>query len=219
MVNNFHIELKNITKRYEDKLVLDNLSLSIKNGDFISIMGPSGSGKSTLLNILGRLDTFEGLYQYNSRSIAGYEAAEFRNQHIGFIFQLYYLMPKLKVKDNILIPTLYHKGCDMDIKNRIREVAEKLGIEALLDEKAETLSGGEKQRVSIARALILEPDILIADEPTGALDADNTDAVMRIFREYVSRKHAVIMVTHDKRVADYADSKYILSGGTLDERD
>lgn len=217
-MEDYLIELKNIEKRFGEKQILNKISLSIKNGDFISIMGPSGCGKSTLLNTIGLLDSFEGEYWVNSKKIKRKDYYRVRNKYIGFVFQLYYLLPKMSVKDNILLPLMYSNrhAVKKAVKN-LDIIAEGLGIENLLAQNCDVLSGGEKQRVAIARAMILDPYILIADEPTGALDEQNTRDVMDSFKKYVEKGHSVIMVTHNRDVAEYATIQYQLNNGELYE--
>lgn len=218
-MKDFSIELKNIKKKYGDKIVLDNLSLNITPNEFISVTGPSGCGKSTLMNVLGLLDEFEGEYYIDSNKVKKTEYAKIRSQYIGFVFQLYHLLPNLSAKDNILMPTLYANN---ESKKRAEEVFEditqKLGIQELLGRKVDLLSGGEKQRVAIARAMILQPYILIADEPTGALDEKNANDVIRCFESYVKEGHSVIMVTHSTDVAKKATRQLELGEGKLNEK-
>lgn len=217
-MNDFFIELRNIKKYYHDKKVLDGISLKIKKNEFISIMGPSGCGKSTLLNIIGLLDSFEGEYIIDNQVFKPRRYADIRNRYIGFVFQLYYLLPNITVRDNILLPTMY-AGKDKLRESAIvfDEIVENLGITEILGRKIDVLSGGEKQRVAIARAMILNPCILIADEPTGALDDKNAKDVIKIFKKFVREGHSVVMVTHNKAVADCANRRYELCEGKLNE--
>ena len=216
----FLFELKNIRKQYDDRVVLDELSFKVKENEFISIMGPSGCGKSTLLNVLGLLDEFQGEYYINSKKIHKSDYAQIRSRYIGFVFQLYYLLPNLSVKENILIPTLYASNDSRNNAMKILdEVVEKLKIEDLLEKKVDLLSGGEKQRVAIARAMILQPYILIADEPTGALDSKNTNDVIGCFEQYVKEGHSVIMVTHSEEIARRATRQLVLDKGKLNEKE
>lgn len=212
------IELKTINKKYGEKVVLNDLSMKIMENDFISIMGPSGCGKSTLLNIIGLLDEFQGEYYIYAEKVKRKEYARIRNKYIGFIFQMYYLLPNLSVKDNILLPLMYaDKEKIKEALDLLDDVVNQLNIQDILEQKVDVLSGGEKQRVSIARAIILQPRILIADEPTGALDDKNTCDVIDFFKRYVSKGHSVIMVTHDSFVAKKAHRRYELSKGKLYE--
>lgn len=217
-MNNFIIELRNIKKYYQDKKVLDGISIKIQKNEFISIMGPSGCGKSTLLNILGLLDSFEGEYLIDDQHIKFSQYAEIRNQYIGFVFQLYHLLPNITVKDNILLPIMYTgKGKIRESVKSFDEIVEGLGITEILGKKIDVLSGGEKQRAAIARAMILNPYILIADEPTGALDDKNARDVIGIFKRFVKKDHSVVMVTHNKEIANSANRRYKLCEGKLNE--
>lgn len=217
-MNDFFIELRNIKKSYQNKRVLDGISLNIHNGEFISIMGPSGCGKSTLLNIIGLLDSFEGEYLINNRTFKPGWYPEIRNQYIGFVFQLYYLLSNITVKDNILLPLMYANKSKIKESSKVfGEIVESLGLCEILGAKVDILSGGEKQRVAIARAMILNPYILIADEPTGALDNKNAEDVIEIFKKFVKKGHSVVMVTHSKEIAYCANRQYELREGKLNE--
>lgn len=217
-MDSFSLELKHIRKAYGDCSVLNNLELRVKEGDFISIMGPSGCGKSTLLNVIGLLDRFEGDYLINGNRIRKTQFAEIRNKYIGFVFQLYHLLPNLCVRDNILLPLMYAEGSKVrKATERLEVLTKELGIYSLLDRKTDVLSGGEKQRVALARAMLLEPKLLVADEPTGALDKKNTFDVICCLEKYAKQGNCVIMVTHDNEIAQRAGHRYVLNGGRLSE--
>lgn len=217
-MEDFLIELKNVNKQYGGKVILNDVSLNVRSNEFISIMGPSGCGKSTLLNILGLLDSFEGEYYINSKKIFRRNYSRIRNKYIGFVFQMYYLLPNMNVKDNILLPLMYSdKKTIRRALKQFDEIVLDLDIGDLLYQKSDVLSGGEKQRVAIARSMILEPYILIADEPTGALDQKNSMDVMECFKKYVSKGHSVVMVTHNVQIGNIADRKYVLRKGKLNE--
>jgi putative ABC transport system ATP-binding protein len=207
------ISLTNICKSYGNKLILRNINLEIRAGEFISITGDSGAGKSTLLNIIGLLETFDAgdYYLYNDRimnaKIAKYH--QYRANYLGYIFQMFYLIPGLTVKDNILLPLMYS---NKKINNhKINELANQLKLIDFLHEKADYLSGGEKQRVAIARALINEPKIILCDEPTGNLDYTNTNEVMKILQNEAKKGITVVLVTHDLSIAKMADKTYMIN--------
>lgn len=214
----FLLELKSIRKQYGSRIILDDLDFRIQEGEFISVMGPSGCGKSTLLNAVGLLDDFNGEYLINSKTIKRNKYAEIRNKYIGFVFQLYYLLPNLNVRDNILLPLMYaEKLNDKEVKHHFDELVTTLGIQTLLNRQVDLLSGGEKQRVAIARAMIMQPRLLVADEPTGALDEKNSFDVINCFRDYANKGNCVLMVTHNYNISKMADRQLELSGGKLYE--
>ncbi len=198
------IEMKNICKSFGDRIILDNISLTISHGDFFAITGKSGSGKSTFANILGLLDhNFSGEYTFNGDWISDLnknKLADFRNKNIGFIFQLYNLINGYSMKENILLPIMY--GRKRVNREHYINIIEKLDIAHLEPADVINLSGGEKQRVGIGRALINNPDILIADEPTGNLDAENKQKVFRILKQLNSEGTTIVMVTHDIELAE-----------------
>ncbi len=213
------IRLFGITKRFGEKTVLENLNLRIEASDFLAITGGSGSGKSTLINILGLLDDdYEGSYTLfgeNVRELSERRRTQFRNQRLGFVFQAYHLIGNCSVQENILLPASY-LGEKIE-KGYYEELIEALEIGDLLKKDAALLSGGEKQRVCIARALINKPSLLIADEPTGNLDEENTERVYGIFRKINQRGTTIVMVTHDSSLASKAKRKLVLSEGRLTE--
>ena len=212
------ITLKNIRKIYDENLVvLKGINLTIKSGSFISVVGPSGSGKSTLLNIIGALDECtSGEYLIKNKIIKYKHAAKIRNEYMGFVFQIFSLIPNLSVRDNLLIPVQYSRK-KIDYKNRIDELLNLFGLKALENKKIDFLSGGEKQRIAIARAMMLKPKIILADEPTGALDEANADIVIGAFRQYVEEGNSVIMVTHDGELAAKTDRKLRIKEGIIYE--
>ncbi len=212
------ITLSKIHKQYGTRVILNDLDFKVLPGKFYSVMGPSGCGKSTLLHILGLLDQFEGSYQINGKEVRLGEFSRIRNQKLGFVFQLYYLLPNLTAMDNILQPFMYaDRETGRNAQDFMEELLERLQLQNLLDKKVELLSGGEKQRVAVARAMILNPNLLLADEPTGALDEKNSREMMEIFRDYVKRGHSVVMVTHDPAMAKMADCCMYLQEGKLYE--
>lgn len=216
------IQLKNITKIYnngEDNefKALSQINLEIQEGEFVAIMGPSGSGKTTLMNILGALDTpTSGRYYVTGRDISnlsGNELAYFRNQDVGFVFQQFNLLPRASVKRNVLLPTLY--GHIENKEERVLEVLDTVGIKDKINNKPNQLSGGQIQRVAIARALIMKPSIIMADEPTGNLDSKTGKGIMELFRDLNSQGHTIIMITHEKNIAEFADRIIRLKDGEI----
>ena len=204
------VELKGISKIYDisrknERVIFKNLDLSIEKGEYVAIVGRSGSGKSTLLNIIGQIDNVtSGDYIYNGVSIQKYndrEKSRFRATEIGFIFQDFALLENDSVKNNLNLPSLFSKT---KTKKNMEEILDILDIKHLLREKCSKLSGGEKQRVAIARALVNDPNVILADEPTGALDQENAMGVMKILDLINKSGKTVIIVTHDSEVANRA---------------
>lgn len=215
------INLVNISKSYPNKSrVLKDIYINIAQRDFVSIQGKSGSGKSTLLNIIGLLDNYsEGEYYFKGKSISSMKRnylAKIRNIELGFVFQSYNLITSSSVYDNVILPFYYGNGfiSDMD-KEYISYIFKKLDIEDLKNKNVDLLSGGEKQRVCIARALVKNASIVIADEPTGNLDPINKKIVIDIFKKLNNEGKTIIIVTHDNEVANMASTKYQLEGGFL----
>ena len=212
------IEIKNLTKAFGEYKVLDKISFNVKKGDFIAIVGESGSGKSTLLNILGMLDIkFGGDYYFFEKNVKMTNRNEIRLHQIGFIFQLYYLIPTLSIRDNIMLPFVYMKGVNVKDKNDyFEELVNRMGLTNILDHKIGVLSGGEKQRIALCRALITNPDLIICDEPTGNLDTKNAINVIEFLKEENKKGKTVIVVTHSKEIAEYADKVYQIRGGKIE---
>lgn len=220
------IELKNIQKYYDvgkDKLhVLKSVNLEIKNGDFVVIMGKSGGGKSTLLNVLGLLDGFdEGEYIFNGKDVTHLtevERSRFRNRNIGFIFQQFHLIGTLTVGQNIELPLQYDSR--LGKKERLKRVKEVLAMVDLSDkfnQYPHELSGGQQQRISISRALINEPQLIFADEPTGALDTNTSNEIMNILYNLNQAGKTIVMVTHDPDLVKYASKVIYLKDGVFKE--
>lgn len=219
------IELKNINKSYrmgqETLYVLKDISLSVKQGEFLAILGPSGSGKSTLMNIIGCMDTaddgeyyLDGLAVHNCTDNA---LAGVRNRQIGFVFQKYQLLPKYTVMQNVMMPMLIRGMTKKQAEPLCIEKAELLGLGERLRHKPAELSGGQQQRVAIARALAGNPSLLLADEPTGALDSATGKEVMEVFLRLSAMGHTIIVITHDKQVASYAQRVIHIVDGELSE--
>lgn len=217
------VELNQIEKTYQGKLgekysVLRGVDLQMSEGTMISILGKSGSGKTTLLKILGLLETPDkGTYVFNGKDMEKQHRKwnEFRNKEIGFVMQDYALIERLSVFDNIAAPMYISHKSQKKIENRVLSLAEDLKIGNLLDKDIYQLSGGEKQRVAIARAVIQEPRLLLADEPTGSLDDENTEIILKILKSIYKRGTGIIVVTHDKRIACECERVYHLQDGKL----
>lgn len=208
-----HLSLRHLQKSYA-RPVLRDINLDVTNDSYVTIVGRSGSGKSTMLNILGLVEGYDGgEYHFNGTLIRnGIDYAQLRLENIGFIFQSYNLIPTLSCKENILLPTLYNK------RNAVQdfdELVALLDLEPLLSQRITTLSGGEKQRVAIARSLILDPCLILADEPTGNLDPRNRDLIMNLLRREHEKGRGIILITHDMEVARSADTVYMLRDGAL----
>ena len=207
------LRLEHLQKSYL-RPVLTDVNLHVTNDSYITIMGKSGSGKSTLLNILGLVEGYDGgTYIFNGTKIRNdTDYSRLLLENIGFIFQSYNLIPTLSCKENILLPTMYNrkkKTQDFD------ELVELLDIGPLLSQKVTTLSGGEKQRVAIARALILDPCLILADEPTGNLDAKNREMIFKLLRREHEKGRGILLITHDEDTAAQANIRYNLIGGKL----
>lgn len=214
------IDIKNLRKTYDGKkYVLDGIDLELFEEDMIVIEGKSGAGKSTLMNIMGLLDEYDEGEMYIGNELLGKhnqgKHKKIRAEKIGFVFQAYHLMECLTVRDNILLPFLYNNQ-NTDISESFNKVVDNLGISELTDKKVSLLSGGEKQRVAIARAIIKNPQIIIADEPTGNLDSENTNIVIDTFRKLRAEGKVIVIVTHDISIAKEEDKKYYLREGRLE---
>lgn len=206
--------------------VLKNVDLDVSEGDYLAIMGPSGSGKTTLMNLIGCLDVpTSGSYLLGEREItkcSGKELAEVRNKEIGFVFQSFHLLPKLTALDNVELPLLYGGVKKAERQERARAALETVGLADRLDHRPDQLSGGQCQRVAIARAIVGKPRLLLADEPTGALDSASGAQVMELFQQLHDSGSTIIMITHDQGIAHHADTIMtikdgVLSGGGNDE--
>lgn len=209
-MNRYVIKMENITKVYRmgevETRALRGIDFNVEPGEFIAVMGPSGSGKSTLMNIVGCLDTpTDGFYSFEGKDIKGLEdnsLAEIRNQKIGFVFQQFNLLARTSALENIILPQLY-SGNRLNYR-RARRLLKMVGLQEKENNFPNQLSGGQQQRVAIARALINKPSILLADEPTGALDTKSGSEVMDIFKEINKQGTTVILVTHERYIAEKA---------------
>ncbi len=208
------IRLEHVTKTYNKKkanafTALKDVSLTIKDGEMVAIMGKSGAGKSTLLHILACVDTYdEGEYylgQQKIRNLSETKLAQIRNESIGLVMQDYALIEDYTVLENVMLPLNLAKKKRKDRRHVAMEALERVGMQDMAKKRVAELSGGQKQRTAIARALVNEPEVLLADEPTGALDSGNAEAVMELFRKINEEGTTVVIVTHDGDMAQYCD--------------
>jgi len=219
------IDIKNMSKIYlvgEEKVrALDNASLHIYPNEFVSIIGPSGSGKSTLMNIIGCLDVADaGSYKLDNLPIEAYsetELAKIRNEKIGFVFQSFNLIPKLSAEENVELPLIYQKVKRAERAQRVKAALERVGLAQRAKHLPTELSGGQQQRVAIARAIVTNPKLILADEPTGALDSKTSQEIIDIFHELHEQKNTIVLITHDNNIAKQASrSIHILDGKTTE---
>ena len=217
------LTLTDICKDYyqgkEPVRVLKNVSMTVEKGEYIAIMGPSGSGKTTLMNLIGCLDVpTSGTYILEGedlRDLTDDELADVRNKHIGFVFQHFHLMPRLDARDNVALPLLYAGVPLKERRRRAEEALTAVGLGDRMDFLPNQLSGGQCQRVAIARAMVGKPAILLADEPTGALDTKSGAQIMDIFRQLSDEGMTILMITHELAVAQRADKIYHILDGQL----
>ncbi len=210
------IEVKDLVKKYNGRTaVLDGITFSVRTGEFVMVYGKSGCGKTTLLNILGGLDRLTGgSVAIDGESIEGMsqdQLAKLRLKKIGFVFQDFNLLPDLTVRENIALPLQFSKVRD---EGRVPEMIRKFDLSEVADETANKISGGEAQRTAIARAMMNSPKIILADEPTGNLDSENTENVMRMFRLVIQDYGTtIVLATHDKELARHSSTRIYLDGG------
>ena len=215
------ISAKNISKTYDNKKVLDNVSIEIKKGEIVSIVGPSGAGKTTLLHVLSTLDFADKndksalfLNEIRIADLKQKEISKFRNSQIGFIFQFHELLPEFTALENVCIPGMIRGDKPKELELRAEKLLKTLDLVHIKNQKPSELSGGEQQRVAVARALINEPSILFADEPSGNLDSKSADNLHQLFFDIRDRlKITIVIVTHNKKLADMADRKLSLVDG------
>ncbi|AHE68354.1 ABC transporter ATP-binding protein [Legionella oakridgensis] len=217
------ISLTGIVKKYQighhESTVLKQVSLTVKQGDMLAVVGASGSGKSTLMNIIGLLDKAdEGQYVLQGRNIAGLsqdELAVLRNQSIGFVFQQFNLLPRFNAMQNVGLPLTYRSVSSTDMKRIVKAALQRVGMESFAEHHPSQLSGGQQQRIAIARALVGEPQVILADEPTGALDSNTGKEIMKLFLALHGEGRTIILVTHDEQVAALCSRRITLADGQI----
>ena len=217
------LKLTDICKDYKQGKdpvrVLKNINLTVEKGEYIAIMGPSGSGKTTLMNLIGCLDVpTSGTYVLDGKNLKDLNddaLADIRNRHIGFVFQNFHLLPKMTALDNVALPLLYAGVSLKERRQRAADALKSVGLEDRMDFLPNQLSGGQCQRVAIARAMVGSPDILLADEPTGALDTKSGNQIMEIFRDLSQKGMTILMITHEAAIAACADKTYHILDGEL----
>ena len=217
------VQLTDICKDYKQGIhpvrVLKNINMTVEQGDYLAIMGPSGSGKTTLMNLIGCLDvptsgtyTLEG---QNLKDLSDDQLADIRNKKIGFVFQNFHLLPKMSALDNVALPLLYAGVSLKERRKRAEEALKAVGLGDRMEFLPNQLSGGQCQRVAIARAIVTQPALLLADEPTGALDTASGEQIMEIFRSLSNGGMTIIMITHEPAIAACADKTYHILDGQL----
>ena len=219
------LTMKNIVKEYvmgdEISRVLKGIDLTVEEGEFLAVLGPSGSGKSTLMNIIGCLDVpTSGEYILSGRKIADQDEkslAHIRSKEIGFIFQSFHLLQRQTALENVELPMIYANVKEKERKQRAMEVLEKVGLKDKMDHYPNQMSGGQQQRVAIARSIVNNPTILLADEPTGALDQKTGAQVMELFHELNDKGRCIIMITHDVHIAQHAKRIVRILDGNISE--
>ena len=217
------LECKNIKKTYKTKNIiteaLKGVNFYVEKGEFISIMGESGAGKTTLLNIIATLDrATSGVLSLNGKDISTLksgEIARFRRKELGFVFQDFNLLDQFSNRDNIYLPLVLSEENLSLMEDRLNEIKDRLGISELLDKYPYEISGGQKQRIAIARAIITKPSLLLADEPTGALDSTSSEAILNLFRQVNEDGQTVLVVTHSLRAASYAKRVLFIKDGIV----
>lgn len=217
------IQLTDLVKTYSlegiSTTVLKNVSLNVYEGDLLAIVGASGSGKSTLMNIIGLLDKADsGTYTLKNRNVANLtadESADIRNQSIGFVFQQFNLLPRFTALQNVALPLIYRGVPNHEINQKVMDVLKRVGMERFAGHKPTQLSGGQQQRVAIARALVTQPEVILADEPTGALDSRTGAEVMALFLALHAEGRTLILITHDEQVAGLCPRRITLADGVV----
>lgn len=214
------IQVRDIHKSFGDLQVLRGVSLQIDKGEIVSIIGKSGAGKTTLLQIIGTLDKPDSgqvlIDGTDVLHLSDNALAEFRNRHIGFIFQFHQLLPEFTALENVMMPALIHKDDERNARERAKQLLTDLGLHDRMSHKPNELSGGEKQRVAAARAMMMNPDVILADEPSGSLDEANKQELHSLLRQMRSRfGQTIVIVTHDKELAAISDRIIELKDGTV----
>lgn len=217
------MRLTDIVKTYHlegiSSTVLKKVSLTVDEGDLLAIVGASGSGKSTLMNILGLLDKADAgtyiLKNHNVAALTADESATLRNQHIGFVFQQFNLLPRFSAMHNVALPLIYRGMNANEIKERVLHALERVHMHQYAQHRPTQLSGGQQQRVAIARALVTEPQVILADEPTGALDSRTGNEVMNLFLSLHAQGRSIIMITHDEHIASQCQRRITLVDGSV----
>jgi putative ABC transport system ATP-binding protein len=218
------IELVNLCKSYHvgdmDVPILKSINLRVMPGEFVAIMGPSGSGKSTLMNMIGCLDRPNCgqvlLMGKDVDTLSDPELAKLRGMEIGFVFQNFNLVPRLTTLQNVELPTYANKKPGVDAREKAKQLVEMVGLKERMNYKPSEMSGGQQQRIAIARALINDPSLILADEPTGNLDSVTGDEIMAIFSDLHKKGRTIVMITHDPDLAEYADRVTYLKDGIID---
>lgn len=219
------IDIRHLSKTYHlnglDSPVLKNVSLRIASGEFVAILGASGSGKSTLMNVMGLLDKADTgeywLKNDNMALLSDDELALLRNRYIGFVFQQFNLLPRFNVKQNVALPLMYRNMCVNERDERVMAVLSHVGMETFIHHRPTQLSGGQQQRVAIARALVGEPEVIFADEPTGALDSQTGEKVLSLFHALHREGRTIVLITHDETIAKQCQRRLRMMDGCLME--
>jgi putative ABC transport system ATP-binding protein len=217
------IKIKDLVKNYSigeiEIPALQDINLEIEKNEYVAIMGPSGSGKSTLMNILGCLDTpSSGHYYFNQVDVSTLDddsLSAMRNKEIGFIFQNFNLLPRLNALQNVELPLIYSGTLGHERKERALKALQRVGLSDRISHKPSELSGGQRQRVAIARALVTNPGILLADEPTGALDSKTGEDIMGLFYDLHREGNTIILITHEQEIANYAERNIYIKDGKI----